>query len=250
MAECEAARPAPLRCPSPAEVLESALALLPRGRAWQSNEGGPVAEIVAEFSPDDFSSDDFATRSRRGSTLRKFWQAVADVFAFVNQRLCDLRLEFWCATHAETHDLWMAEYALPDPCDPFPDLCAKVAAIGGTRCEYYAEVAARAGWSISCDELIRCGTRTGARFARTGCARVGSRRWPSLLRVRVDMAASPAYVSSGLRRRKPRTGAFRAGRRLSCAFDPTAIEIAPLECLMSRVVHAEILIQYEVHQYA
>jgi hypothetical protein len=30
----------------------------------------------------------------------------------------------------------MAEYGLPDGCDPFPDLCTKVAAIGGTRCEY------------------------------------------------------------------------------------------------------------------
>ncbi len=245
MNECEARRPAPLRCPSPAEVLESALALLPRGRAWQSNEGGPVAGYDPPFAAGPYS-DAFAIGAKRGSTLRKFWQAVADVFAFVNQRLCDLRLEFWCATHSETNDLWMAEYGLPDPCDPFPDLCTKVAAIGGTRCEYYSEIAARAGWSISCDGANVCGTRLGDRTSQAGRAKPGRVRRVSTLTIRVNLGESPSYVSSGLRRRRPRAGCFKVGRRLSCDVDPTLIEIRPLECLLARVVHAEIQILYEV----
>lgn len=244
MSECQAARPAPLRCPTAAEVLQSALALLPRGRAWQSNEGGPVAGYDPPFAGGPYS-DAFAIGSRRGSVLHKFWQAVADVFAFVNQRLCDLRLEFWCATHKETHDLWMAEYGLPDPCDPFPDLCAKVAALGGTRCEYYADVAARAGWSISCeDSANQCGTRLGDRTSKAGRMKPGRMRLASILTVVVNLNESPAYVSSGRRRRKPKAGAFKTGRRLSCPFDPILTEIMPLECLLSRVVHAEIKIEY------
>ena len=150
MSECEVALPAPLRCPTLAEVLASALKLLPKGRAWQTHEGGPAPPLDRGFNPGAFDNDAFSTRSKPGSTLFRFWKAVAACFTFVTQRLCDLRLEFWCATHKETHDLWMAEYGLPDLCDPFPDLCTNVAAIGGTRCEYYAAIAARSGWSISC----------------------------------------------------------------------------------------------------
>ncbi len=246
MNECEASRPAPLRCPSPAELLDAALALLPIGRAWQSNEGGPIAGYDPVFAPGPYS-DAFGTSSRRGSTLRRFWKSVADVFAFVTQRWCDLRLEFWCATHKETHDLWMAEYGLPDPCDPFPDLCTKVAAIGGTRCEYYSAVAERAGWSISCeDESNQCGTRIGDRSSKAGRAKPGRVRRASILTIKVNLGESPAYVSSGRRRRKPRAGCFKVGRQLSCDFDPTLIEIRPLECLLARVVHAEIQIIYEV----
>jgi hypothetical protein len=142
--------PAPLQCRSAAEVLQAILQLLPRGRAWQSNEGGPRMGLVRAFDPGVFDDPPFPTQSRVQSIMLGFWRAVANCVTFILSRYCDLRLEFWCATHKETHDLWMAEYGLPDACDPFPDLCTKVAAIGGTRCEYYAAVAARAGWSITC----------------------------------------------------------------------------------------------------
>src|SRR2546421_695582 len=140
MTQCANARPAPMRCPTRDEILNSALALLPQGRAWQSNEGGPAVGYDIGFDPGGYQDNGFQAIFRQGSILRRFWKSVAGLFSFLNDRLCALRLEFWCATHVETHDLWMAEYGLPDACDPFPDLCTKVAAIGGTRCEYYAEV--------------------------------------------------------------------------------------------------------------
>lgn len=234
---CEAARPAPLRCPTLPEVQAAAMALLPKGRAWQSNEGGPVSPIDRGFNASAFSSNAFSTRQRIASELWQFWTAIAAVFVFANQRLCDLRLEFWCATHKETDDLWMAEYGLPDACDPFPDLCTKVAAIGGTRCEYYAFIAGRAGWSISCrDYFVTCGVRPG-------CAKVGPGRKPggrgaAQLAIVVDLKNSTAYT--GTFHAKPKAGRMKAGRRLACGPD-----LSPLECLLGRVVHAEIQIVYE-----
>lgn len=236
---CDAARPAPLRCPTTPEILEAALALLPRGRAWQSNEGGPQPGHDVAFDPGGYSDVDFVTDAEKPSILRRFWLAVADVFAFVNARLCALRLEFWCATQTETRDLWMAEYGLPDACDPFPDLCTKVAAIGGTRCEYYQFIAGRAGWSLTCDEENNhCGTRVGGRRSRAGHMRSGKSSG-SIIKVIVDLKNSLAY--SGPRHQRSLAGRMRAGRRQSCGPD-----LSPLECLMARVVHAEIQVTYEV----
>ena len=116
------------------------LALLPRGRAWSTHDGGPFP----------------------GDRLYQFWTAVAAVFEYANQRMCDLRREFFCATESETNDAWLADYGLPDDCDPYPDLCAKVAAIGGARCEDYAAIAARAGWDIECIVTTSsCGATAG-----------------------------------------------------------------------------------------
>lgn len=241
MSECEAARPAPLRCPTLAEVLASALKLLPKGRAWQTHEGGPAPPVDRGFNPGAFDNDAFSTRSKPGSTLFRFWKAVAACFTFATQRLCDLRLEFWCATHKETHDLWMAEYGLPDACDPFPDLCTKVAAIGGTRCEYYAAIAARSGWSISCiEQVVTCGSRAG--FSRAGRARAGGTLGLATLKIIVDLNQSQAYAPTG-RFLAARAGRMRAGRRQSCGPD-----LSPLQCILSRIVHAEILTIYEVSE--
>lgn len=239
MVTCQTARPAPLRCPTPAGMLASSLQMLPSGRAWQSNEGGPVPPIDKGFNADAFNNDAYSTRYRKGSTLYRFWRAAAEGWNFVNQRLCDLRLEFFCATHKETDDLWMAEYGLPDACDPFPDLCTKVAAIGGTRCEYYAAIAARVGWSISCSErLVSCGSRAGN--ARAGKARAGATLGLASLLITVNLGESPAYAPVG-RYLASRAGRMRAGRRQSCGPD-----LSPLTCLMSRIIHAEIKTVYEV----
>lgn len=233
--------PATFRCPTRDEIVNVLVALLPRGRAWQTHEGGPLPGIDVGFHPGGFNDDAFATDYRPPSILLMFWRSVADVSLFVHQRLCALRLEFWCKTASETRDQWLTEYGLPDLCDPFPDLCTKVAAIGGTRCEYYAYIAARAGWSLTCVEMINsCGARAGGRNALAGRMRSGRKRG-ALVKIVVDIGQSPAFT--GIRRARPMAGRMRsgAGRRLSCGPD-----LGPLECLLARVVHAEILISYEV----
>ncbi len=202
-------------CPTKEQILGAALKLLPRGRAWQTHEGGPIAGYDPTFEPFAFASDTFATDHPRKSILWQYWASAADVWTFFVQRLCALRMEFWCATQSETRDWWMTEYGLPDACDPFPDLCAKVAAIGGTRCEYYAAIAARAGWKLQCvDTTDKCGARMGN--AKTGKSRVGTGETVGLLRVVVDLNQSPSYVA-GTRSRTRKTGMAKAGQRLTCA---------------------------------
>lgn len=224
-------------CPTLEEVTTSTLALLPRGRAWQTNEGGPQPGRDAAFAPQAFQDTAFATTGRKKSVLWHYWRSYAAVLYYLNQRLCALREEFWCSTVNETRDEWLVEYGLPDACDPFPDLCTKVTAIGGTRCEYYAQVAARMGWSIECLEgMAFCGSRAG--FARAGRAKAGTIIGRAMLKVIVHLDESPSY--SGGRALPSLAGRFRAGRKQSCGPD-----ISPLRCLMSRVVHAEIQIVYE-----
>lgn len=243
MATCQNARPAPLRCPTLVELVASALQLLPHGRAWQSNEGGPAVPANRAFNAGAFNNDSFATKDRPGSTLYRFWRAVATAFDYCNQRLCALRYEFFCATHKETHDLWMAEYGLPDLCDPFPDLCTKVAAIGGTRCEYYAEIAARSGWEIECSDVVgKCGSRVG--FSRAGKAKCGRTMGLAEMRIIVHLPSSSALQSRG-RYLPSISGRMRAGRRQSCG--PS---LAPLVCILSRIIHAEINTIYEVSNVA
>lgn len=224
------------------EVTEATLKLLPRGRAWQTNEGLPSRTLEAAFNPAFFNPDVFSTVDDDGSVLWQYWRVMADMAWFFYVRLCALREEFWCASIVETRDEWMIEYGLPDECDPFPDLCVKVSAIGGTRCEYYAEVAARAGWSISCEEnQATCGRRV--RCQRVGHGVVGSSIRAGQMRIVVYVDDSPAYQPGGWRFHSNRMAHKRVGRRLACASGPNLL---PLQCLLSRVIHAEIFTVYEV----
>jgi hypothetical protein len=195
--------------------------------------------MVAAFNPTAFNPAAFSAARKNPSILYLYWRAFAIVMQYLSDRICALRLEFWCQSIAETRADWMNEYGLPDACDPFPDLCTKVAAIGGTRCEYYAEVAARSGWSIQCGEALRsCGSHAG--FARAGRAKAGATLGFSVLRIIVSLPNSPAYQPVA-RYLPSRAGRMRAGRRLSCQPD-----LLPLQCILSRVIHAEILQVYEV----
>ena len=224
------------------------IALLPRGRAWGTHDGGPLP----------------------GSVAWRFWSAVASVLAFVNTRACALLLEFFCATQSETNDEWMAEYGLPDGCDPFPDLCTKVAAVGGTRCEYLTAVAARAGWAVSCyDTSGGCGAKAGR--ARAGRAQAGRNPLPGTVVIRVDVRNSPAFmgrlpptpvatslklgrkagrakagqalvcVQTGAPPIVPRAGRAKAGGRPYCPPDITGIA-----CIVERITGAHNVIRYEV----
>ena len=220
------------RCPTRAEVLAGVLALLPRGRAWRTHEVGELPAVGA-FQENAFQGDAFQASS--SSVIGLFWAAFADVLLFVNQRLCALRDEFFCATHAETRDQWMAEYGLPDPCDPFPDLCAKVAAVGGTRCEYFNSVVSRMGWVIDCIDLTTtCGSRVGC--SRAGRARTGN-RFGNVLKIVVHLDESPSF--GGRIQTPPRSGRWRMGRPMPCPAN-----IIPLQCVIDRIAPAHLRIDY------
>ncbi|KZE34093.1 hypothetical protein IMF23_04265 [Chelatococcus daeguensis] len=203
-------------CPSKDDLIPQALALLPRGRAWGTHEGGPGP----------------------GTTLYRYWAAVCDLFAFVCRRLCALRLEFWCATHRETSDLWLEEYGLPDPCDPYPDLCAKVRAQGGARCEDLAALVAPLGWSISCaDAEDACGAMAGC--APAGCSTAAGAPPRNTIIIYVDIDNSPAFV--GDLATPPLAGRAVGGGSLAC--DP---DLSALQCVLDRVVHAHLEVQYVI----
>jgi uncharacterized protein YmfQ (DUF2313 family) len=195
-------------CLSQEQTLDQLIKLLPRGRAWRTDQDTPVR--------------------------LSFWNAIAAVYAFIEERICALRLEFFCATETETNDVWLRQYGLPDACDPFPNLCAKVAAFGGTQCSYFQEIAAQAGWSIECLDLD-CGALAG--LGQAGCAQAGVGVRQSQLFVQVNLSKSPAY--SGGFRTQPLAGLLRAGQPLACPPD-----LGPLDCILERIVHAHVLIVY------
>jgi uncharacterized protein YmfQ (DUF2313 family) len=203
---CANGLPAPDICPTQDEIVPQLLALLPRGRAFGTHAGLPPA----------------------GSTIHDFWNAVANVWFWINTRICALKLEFFCATANETLDLWLQEYGLPDGCDPFPGLCAKVAGFGGVTCDYYVALAAAIGWSLSCG--ADCAADAGA--IEAGMA-VGPSWPPGVFPVVIDLAASPAAgAPPGLN-----AGCIEAGMTPSC-IAPSAVYAAgcieagmPPDCL-------------------
>jgi uncharacterized protein YmfQ (DUF2313 family) len=199
-----------MHCPSLDDLTSACLSLLPRGRAWQTREGQPMPGQEIGFAPNAFDNDAFSTSQTRVSVLWQYWRAFAIVMEYFTERACALREEFWCQSIQETRADWMYEYGLPDPCDPFPDLCTKVAALGGTRCEYYAAIAARSGWSITCSEQVAfCGSRAGT--ARAGKARAGRLVGTAQLRIIVHINESTALQPRG-RHLASRAGRMRARR--------------------------------------
>lgn len=221
------------RCPTFLESFLATCALWPRGRAWPVSDGLTPVNYLNWLAGIVGIPKAWPT----GFVQAGYSAAIAAVRNYIETRLCALRLEFWCATQSETNDQWLIEYGLPDACDPFPDLCTKVAAIGGTRCEYYAAVAARAGWTITCTILNDdCGGSAGN--MQTGCDYPGGHVGGATIVIIVDLGNSIAYVASG--ETQPFAGNFSAGLGLACAPD-----IGPLKCILDRVVHAHIVIAYQ-----
>jgi hypothetical protein len=212
------------------------LILLPRGNAWQSNDPAGQAFTATMAQPGFAQPGLFQTLDRPLTVMHAFWSAVADFFFQLTQLLCALRLEFWCATQSQTRDLWLEEYGLPDACDPFPDLCAKVSALGGTDCVYYREVAARAGWLINCEPLFSAICFQFGSF-QLGNVGLGGEGGAATIRIIVDLDNSPAF--QGQNETRPQLGAFQLGNTLNCEPD-----FSPLVCLLDRIVHAHVAVVY------
>lgn len=229
----------PFRCPTLDESIAATVALLPRGRAWPVNDGGGVIfrfrtwlAALAGAVPQAWPL---------GYVQAGYWSAAGAVRNYLEARLCALRLEFWCATHVETDAEWMREYGLPDSCDPFPDLCLKVKALGGQRCEYFNEIIARLGWRAECFEKSEsCGSRAGCSFA--GHATAGNSRALGLI-IKVHTGEPNVAPTIETRYVPPRSGRFRAGQHASCdTIEHPSIE--PIRCLMDRIAPAHVVIQY------
>jgi uncharacterized protein YmfQ (DUF2313 family) len=233
---CPENAPAPFVCPTLEQSIAATAALLPRGAAWPANDGGALIDrflawlgaLVAPPAPNAWPP---------GFVQAGLVAAIGTVRNYVETQWCALKLEFWCATQTLTTDLWNAEYGLPDPCDPSADLCTRVAAVGGTTCDYFAEVAARAGWSITCQsDRGFCGFQCGAALA--GAFTAGGGLAVISITVTVFLNESPSYAG-GPAAIQPLAGLMLAGMTLNCA--PS---INALQCLLERIMPAHVPVTY------
>ena len=201
-------------CPVKAQIIPQLLALAPRGRAHGNHDGLPQPDTL----------------------IFQFWSAVASVWEYVNQRICALALEFFCASIVETRPAWLVEYGLPDACDPYPDLCAKVAAIGGRGCAYYAAMAQRAGWAVTCvSNSSSCGSFAGR--AQAGCGQAGGLA-AGIIIINVSLSSSPAYARGAFT--PSLAGRMQSGMTLSCGPN-----IGPLQCLLARIIPGHLQVIYQ-----
>lgn len=242
---CTTKFPDPFKCPTKEEYLIQLLALLPRGRAWQSHEDASAAVIqrfedyvavTGEAQTGDAMVGQEGYRVAR-TVLSAYWAAYAEICEYVSARACKLLAEFFCASLDETFDWWSIDYGFPDPCDPWNDLCEKVAAQGGASCAYITWAASRRGWSIICSD---CGSAQAQAVA--GCAYAG--QWTSTcydcqantINIVVDVLNSPAYVVFN---NPAVAGCCRVGCVSLCAPN-----IQQVECLIERVKPAHVQAVY------
>lgn len=131
------------------------------------------------------------------ATQTRYWRAYAEVIKFLEDRICNLNSEFFCQTANETLDVWTEQYGIEslgpidydDPClkpefleEPLlnlgqsayvQDLCGRVAAQGGSTCEYFESVARSVGYEVNC---IDCDAEFDYAIAgcmEAGCAQLG-----------------------------------------------------------------------------
>lgn len=244
---CQAEFSDPFRCPSKEEYLRQLMALLPRGRAWQSHED----DIAGAFErwPDinsecgdaqcgDAQCGQQALRVER-TVMAAYWAAFAEINEYFAQRACKLLDEFFCQTVDETRDWWGDDYGFPDPCDPWDELCEKVAAIGGANCAYIKWAAGTRGWLVDCRDCT-----AGKATAMAGCAMAGRAYScgvcePNALYITIDLENSPAYTVTRLAK-LPYAGNWRAGSAILCQ----ETNVKQMECLIERIKPAHVLAIY------
>src|SRR5205823_6000220 len=105
------------------------LRLLPPGEAWQ-----------------DLTAPDGT------SVMHAFWKSIASEVYEMDQAACRVFDEFFATTMSVDEDLWLAEFSLPDECDPFgTNILAKIRATAGdaTNPDFYVSLAEQMGYSIA-----------------------------------------------------------------------------------------------------
>jgi uncharacterized protein YmfQ (DUF2313 family) len=226
------------RCPTKWEIWRQLIALLPRGRAWQTHE--QVGEFFTGHNSQvgTFEVGDTGLGSEpnveRLTVMQQFWAAYAEVLEYLHQRACLLIEEFFCRTINETADEWRREFGYPDACDPWHSLCDKVKALGGSTCSYLQSLAADRGWALSCSECDTTSNGPRADCARSDCAKTCDCAINTIwVTIRLDQ--STAYVKPKMR-----------GARADCATADTAVAgpcppgAEPLQCLIERYKPAHV----------
>lgn len=235
MTSCPQTAPPRFTCPSLAESIQATAALLPTGAAWPANDGGgTVARFLAWLAG---LGGAVPARWPVGYVQAGWVASVGSVRNWAETRFCALADEFFCASARETLDAWNAEYGLPDGCDPFPNLCAKVSAFGQPRCDDWVSLAATLGWEIECiDAHQGAGSQCG--IAQCGTAQCGTGIQATVVNITVLLSQSPAYLV-------PAAVPSIAGR-MECGFrlGGGGVDISSLTCTFDRIVPAHLTVNY------
>lgn len=129
----------------------------------------------------------------------------------------------------------MAQYGLPDGCDPYPDLCVKVAAIGGATCAWISERAAAAGWDVECLSG-ECGAECDLDECDCAEAAPSSRNGRLMLLVSAGSPSLPTLAGTNTE-----ADALEASQDITCVAD-----IGALRCLIDRIAPAHLVVDYVV----
>lgn len=237
MTACPSTAAPPFTCPPLEQSIQATAALLPRGRAWPANDGGSTISRFLAW----LASLGAAIPARGdwppGFVQAGFIAALGTVRNWIETQFCALKDEFFCASATQTVDLWNAEYGLPDNCNPYPNLCAKVGYFGSPLCASWVAMAATLGWSIACT------TFSGSVGVQAKCALAGnySFAYPGIqgggIIITVFLAES---AGAGVTLSSPsRSGVALAGHQLQCFPNITS-----LECAFQQILPAHLPVTY------
>lgn len=238
------------RCPTKWEIWHQLIALLPRGRAWQTHEdviereelGGNSQVGIYELGDSGLGATPVVERL---TVMQQFWAAYAEVLEWLHFRACQLMEEFWCDTTNELRQEWGVEYGFPDPCEIYDDLCEKVTALGGATCAYFQAIAARRGWSIEC---ISCPSsfEIPADCLPADCGAVECECPPNTMWILVHLNDSPAWGGAPIPTAPPAATADQAAADCQ-VLEPCAPEIRleRLICLIEKYKPAHVRAVYQ-----
>lgn len=234
---------AAFKCPTKWELWQQLIALLPRGRAWQTHDDAHLS-IRNPHTAAEYGSAQAGGSAGLGAVaeyvtltvLQQFWAAYAEVLEYLHHRACALIEEFYCETVVENRTEWGIDYGFPDRCEPWDLLCEKVRAQGGATCAYLVGIALRRGWVIECSDC------SGTAGVVAGCAVAGLDRLctcaPNEIVIRIRTTESPAWTDS--------PDLFRAGALVAGCTPPCPPAPEQLICLIERVKPAHVRARYEV----
>lgn len=226
----------PFRCPSQDEVLAQIMALLPRGRAWQTHEaiGDRIEGSSASYGEAEHGGTagaGFDGGAFRATGLQQYWAAYAALLAWVHERACALLEEMFCHTAVELRGEWGVDHGFPGSCEPFAGLCDKVAAVGGNTCAYFELLAERIGYTIVCQDYC-----SGRMLANQVPANLGVAAGGTPNRVHILVTGGPNIQPSR----------FIAGLIVANLTPPCPPGLEALACLIDRYKPAHVAITYEV----
>lgn len=234
---CDVNASDPFQCPTKWQLWRQIMALLPRGRGWQTNLDASLVVVrdssqVGTFEANHTGIGAIEPTVEQLTGLQRYWLACAEVHEYLHQRACALIEEMFCSSTVALRGEWGIDYGFPDTCEPYDTLCEKVQALGGSTCAYLAQLAGRLGYTVEC---IDC----DGRVATAGCLEAGLTPLdcecsPNKTLIRISVARS-SFAEP-----------FEAGSLVAGCTPPCPVAPDQVICLIERFKPAHVKAIYEV----